>query len=224
VSDRPPRPFDVAQFIQDVTTYLDQADAYTRSDDALDAALLCRQLPPDGSILDAMLGADTHGPYIAVRVRDPDDPTRPVTPRLFDPWWFVVIVLLAIAGVPLVWHKKMQKGEPYFRLMCCTLGDEPQDGIPVTRLIGDTDEGVETRFGRDHLDIRKAGLTTRSAHGRPHPPKYGRADILRLAPGLIGGAGPLPGLTAAMLRALIDRAIKAADDIHATLHASAEAE
>jgi hypothetical protein len=101
------KPFDAARFLHNIETFLAQCEAYIQSADPdarlPDPAPLRHQLPPSGAIEGATPGHDAHGPYIAVVVDDPADPNRDVTPRLFDPWYFVVIVLLAAAGVPLTW-------------------------------------------------------------------------------------------------------------------------
>jgi hypothetical protein len=144
-------------------------------------------------------------------VRDTADPGLTVTARKFDPWYYLGVSVLASTAVPLVWHKKLQKGEPYFRVMLGTpAGHEAQDGIPVARLIADTPAGVETRFLRSHYDLRRAALTLRSGINRPYPPKFTRADIIALV-----DAAHLPLLT---------RALDVADRMHEKLYALVEAD
>jgi hypothetical protein len=203
--------------------YLDQAEAHLAGNPKRppDAKLLLRiQALPGGTILHADFGEDQHGPLIAVKIKHDEELTR-----LFDPWCIPPIHLEEIAGIPLRWHRTVQKGKVYLRLMLTPTDRAASLGIPVARAIANTQLGMATLFARGHKDIRRAGLTFTSAVHRPHPPKFGRDDAVQLACECYdkGGLADVLGVLPVAFRAQLERAYKVADDMHAS-HYSEEAD
>jgi hypothetical protein len=161
--------------------YTEQAEAYLAGTREWPpgANLLRRdQALSGGTILHAYPGEDQHGPFIAAQVEYPDEERDP---RLLDPWDVPAIYLEEIAGLPLRWHRTVQKGKVYLRLMLTSADRTASLGIPVARAIANSPLGMATLFARGHKDIRRAALTFASAIHRPHPPKFGRDDAIQLA-------------------------------------------
>jgi hypothetical protein len=78
--------------------YLAQADGYlTRVRQSLpDATLLAR---PCGSIIEVRIVAPLDEPaFVAARIEDRDAPNEIRRERYFDAWYFVVMLLLVLAG------------------------------------------------------------------------------------------------------------------------------
>jgi hypothetical protein len=146
--------------------YLDQAEAHLAGNPKRppDAKLLLRiQALPGGTILHADFGEDQHGPLIAVKIKHDEELTR-----LFDPWCIPPIHLEEIAGIPLRWHRTVQKGKVYLRLMLTPTDRAASLGIPVARAIANTQLGMATLFARGHKDATTpfslpANVTTRAA-------------------------------------------------------------
>jgi hypothetical protein len=200
-----------------ILEYFDQAEAYLagHTEGPPDANLLRRDHAlPGGTILQADPGEDQHGPSIAAQIEYPDEDRNP---RLFDPWDVPAIYLEEIAGVPLRWHRTVQKRKVYLRLMLTPVDRPASLGIPVARAIANSPLGMATLFTRGHKDIRRAALTFASAIHRPHPPKFGRDDAIQLACECFNSCGiaDVLGVTPDAFKAQLERAYRIADAMHA---------
>jgi hypothetical protein len=211
-------------YLASLDSYLKQAEAYVDGHrNALpDPELICSSGPflDGGSILSATPNEDQFGPRLDARIKHPghDEIGDQRSPRHFDPFYFAPFPLLELSGVPLIWHEAMQKEWLYFRLMCETPSGHPaQGGITVARVVCDTPAGLETfrpkgteRWAKlTHYDFRRAAFAF-STRRRPHPPRFGRADVLAL-------------ILNEEHRAIVQRAFDLADRIFAKLYAQEEA-
>jgi hypothetical protein len=199
---------------------IDQAEAYlagTRADPP-DANLLSRDHAlPGGTILHIACGEDEIGPYAAIKIEHGDDDHDP---RLFDPWCVPAILLEEIAGLSLQWHRTVQKGKVYLRLMLTPPDRSASLGIPVARTIANSPLGTATLFGRGHKDMRRSALIFASATHRPYPPKFGRDDAIQLTCEFYekSGLAAVLGISPSAFKAQLERAYKVADEMHARLY------
>ena len=206
----------VRQAYAAIIEYLNQAEAHLAGSTkrSPDAKLLRReQALPGGTILHADFGEDQYGPFVTAKIKHDEDLSR-----LFDPWCVPPIHLEEIAGTPLRWHRTVQKGKVYLRLMLTPADRAASLGIPVARAIAKTPHGMATLFARGHKDIRRAALTFSSATHRQHPPKFGRDDAVQLAHEFYekSGMADVLGVTPDAFKAQLERAYMIADDMHAS--------
>lgn len=217
-------------------TYLEEAAAYVQGEkDSLpDPAPLTTARFPRTSILkaNALEGTkDFRWPTIAAKIED----RKATSDRYFDPWYFVVMLLMEIPGGRFVYDRS--KGGKYF--YAAYAGSNAKENFYLRRIIVNTPIWADTREGKHrgetHYDYRRPTLhwifkdVVRTLGQETRSVSSNREGAIRFAVGLFkqqlaahhGSRRPtnkskLPGLalTAAEYEKLLGIALHIADAMH----------
>lgn len=175
----------VAKPLNVCLTYLDQSNAYVQGDRETlpDVVPLLTARFPSSTLLGAVYEQSVDGiewPTVSVLIED----SRAENPRHFDPWYFVVMLLLELPGGRIVLDRS-NMGEWFYAAFA---GSNKRQNINLHRVIANTPIWGDTKHHDNaHHDCRRVRLywvgknLIRKRGQKTRDVSKGREDVIRKA-------------------------------------------
>lgn len=201
--------------IKNVREYLSQAEEYLNCGrtELPDSNLLLACIPTK-SILNMKIGHDETGLLAAVTIKHKEART----PRLFDPWYFVVLLVLEISGARLRFHSNRSDANASKHFYLAVVAPQKRKGIiRVLRIVANSAvEDITGQLPGNHRDYRRATLNNRP-WSKGSRPANGRQTAIALAIKLFRQRSACC-LTLEEYEQLLHKAFDIADRLHGRLY------